>query len=68
MFFYYEGMFLHTTKIFSRNGIRIVVLGILFIYFVNKVADSVNKLKEAKIGTLFRRITEDTVEGGNLLM
>lgn len=60
------GMFLHTSKMDSRNWIRIVILGTLFLYFVNKVVDSVNKLEDAKIGTLFRRITEDTVEGGNL--
>ena len=61
-------MFLLTTKMDSRNWIRIVILGCLFLYFVNKVVDSVNKLEEAKIGTLFRRITEDTVQGGNLFL
>ena len=47
-----------------RNLIRIIILGILILYFVTKVVNSVNKLHEAKIGTLFRKITDDTVEGG----
>lgn len=43
--------------------IRVLVLALLLGYFVTKVVDSTTKLQEAKIGTLFRRITKETVEG-----
>ena len=46
-----------------KQLIRLFIVGILIFYFVNKVVDSVNKLQEAKIGTLFRKITEELVEG-----
>ena len=46
-----------------RRLIRLLILGALFFYFVLKVIDSVYKLQEGKIGTLFRKITEDLVEG-----
>ena len=49
-----------------RRLTRLLILSALICYFVNTVVESVIKLQEAKIGTLFRKITEDTVEGGGV--
>ena len=43
--------------------IRLFVVIALICYFINKVITSVIKEREGKVGTLFRRVTEDTVEG-----
>ena len=51
------------SKMDFKNIIRLFVVIALICYFVNKVISSVIKEREGKIGTLFRRVTEDTVEG-----
>ena len=45
---------------------RLLILGTLICYFAYKVVESVIKLQDAKIGTLFRKISEKTVEVGGL--
>ena len=46
-----------------KHLIRLFVLIALICYFINKVISSVIKEWEGKIGTLFRRVTDDEVEG-----
>ena len=45
-----------------RNILRLVVIAGLCGYFISRIYIAYSKLQEGKIGTLFNRITSDTVQ------
>ena len=49
------------------NGpIKVLVISVLIFYTSMKVFEAARKLKEGKIGTLFRKINEEEVEGSTI--
>ena len=45
-----------------KRPIKLLVISVLICYTTLKILDAASKLREGKIGTLFRRINQDTVE------
>ena len=45
-------------------SIKVLVISFLICYTTVKVLESASKMREGKIGTLFRKINEASVEGG----
>ena len=46
-----------------KRPIKVLVMSVLICFTTVKVFEAARKLKEGKIGTLFRKINEETVEG-----
>ena len=46
-----------------KRPIKVLVMAILICYTTVKVFEAARKLNDGKIGTLFRKINEETVEG-----
>ena len=50
-----------------KRPIKLMVISVLIFYTTLKVYEATNRLSEGKIGTLFKRINHETVEGSRLL-
>ena len=51
-----------------KRPIKVLVISALICYTTVTVFEAARKLREGKIGTLFRKINEDTVEGSAVNM
>ena len=49
-----------------KRPIKVLVMSVLICFTTVKVFEAASKLREGKIGTLFRKINQETVEGSLL--
>ena len=54
---------LKAVKMDLKRPIKVLIMSILICFTNVKVFEAARKLNEGKIGTLFRKINQDTVEG-----